>query len=99
MPPDWSLYMVRTAGGALYTGITTDVERRLTEHRQGARGARALRGRGPLTLAFVQRVMDRRQALQLEWHIKQLSKSRKEDLVAGRLCLEHLSLPGASGQG
>lgn len=94
MPSGWSLYMVRTAGGALYTGITTDVERRLAEHRQGGRGARALRGRGPLTLAFVQKVPDRRQALQLEWRIKQLPKSRKEDLVAGRLCLERLSLPG-----
>ncbi|MDX1590109.1 MAG: GIY-YIG nuclease family protein [Oleiphilaceae bacterium] len=46
MPSDWSLYMLRTASGALYTGITTDVQRRLQEHRKGVRGARALRGRG-----------------------------------------------------
>ena len=46
----WSLYLIRDAAGRLYTGISTDVARRLAEHAAG-RGARALRGRGPLALA------------------------------------------------
>lgn len=88
---DWFVYMVRTASGALYTGISTDVERRLQEHRGGPRGARALRGRGPLSLAFVQPAESRQQAQQLEYRVKQLTKRRKEELVAGRLALSKLS--------
>ena len=47
--PLWYLYMLETAEGALYTGITTNVSRRLAQHEAG-RGAKALRGRGPLVL-------------------------------------------------
>lgn len=78
----WSLYLVRTAKGALYTGITTDVERRFGEHQAG-RGARALRGKGPLDLAFAVEVGERRLAAQLEWKVKQLPKAQKEALVRG----------------
>lgn len=52
---DWSLYMIRDGHGCLYTGISTDVTRRLTEHASGM-GARALRGKGPLELVFQQPV-------------------------------------------
>lgn len=41
----WHLYLLRTASGMLYTGITTDVARRLTQHQAG-KGAKALRGKG-----------------------------------------------------
>ena len=51
MNQSWQLYIVRTAAGALYTGITTDVTRRVNQHQSG-RGARALRGKGPLDLVF-----------------------------------------------
>ena len=45
----WHLYLVRTREGDLYTGIAKDVERRIAEHeRPGARGAKYLRGRGPI---------------------------------------------------
>jgi len=47
----WFLYLVRTADNALYTGITTDVPRRFLQHQTG-KGAKALRGKGELTLAF-----------------------------------------------
>ncbi|HAR09223.1 MAG TPA: hypothetical protein DCR98_12465, partial [Cobetia sp.] len=43
---EWSLYVLETAQGRLYTGISTDVVRRLSEHEGGKRGARALRGKG-----------------------------------------------------
>lgn len=51
MSKQWQLYIVRTAKGSLYTGITTDVVRRVAQHQSG-RGARALRGKGPLDLVF-----------------------------------------------
>ncbi len=76
----WHLYLVQTAKGALYTGITTDVIRRLTEHESG-RGAKALRGRGPLTLVFHRAVGDHAHALRLEYRIKQLTRRRKLDLI------------------
>ena len=85
----WYLYLIRSHDNRLYTGITTDVERRLSEHRAG-KGAKALRGRGTLTLVFSQRVGDRSQALRIEYRIKQLSKIQKERLVNQDIRLEDL---------
>ena len=76
----WSLYLVRTADGALYTGIARDVERRLTEHAGGSRGAKALRGRGPLTLAYRVEIGDRSLGQAVERRVKSLSKPQKEAL-------------------
>lgn len=77
---NWFIYLVRTHGGALYAGITTDPERRLRQHQSG-KGARALRGKGPLTLVWQQTVSDKGQALRLEYRLKQQSKAFKERLV------------------
>lgn len=76
----WYLYILRTVAGVLYTGITTDVSRRLNQHQTG-KGAKALRGKGELTLVFHCRVGNRSDALKLEYRIKQLSKNQKERLV------------------
>jgi predicted GIY-YIG superfamily endonuclease len=78
----WFVYLLRCRGGALYTGITTDVVRRFAQHRQGDGGAKYLRGRGPLRLVYERPVGTRGQALRLEHRIKRLSKKRKERLVA-----------------
>lgn len=83
----YSLYLVRCANGSLYTGISTDVDRRLSEHGSGRRGARALRGKGPLQVVFSAEVGSRSRAARLEHRVKQLSKSQKEALVAGQLRL------------
>ena len=81
----WFLYMIETAAGALYTGITTDVERRFAEHCGSRRGARALRGKGPLTLMHYERVGSRSEALKLEaWLKKQSVKSKHAWLEARR---------------
>jgi putative endonuclease len=81
---DWYLYLVRTAGGSLYTGITTDVQRRLAEHQAGApKGARSLRGKGPLTLVFQAEAGNRAMASRLEWAIKQWPRDQKEALIRG----------------
>lgn len=88
MAGEWSVYMVRTAAGALYTGVSTDVERRFCEHQGSAKGARSLRGKGPLTLAFQTAVGDRGRAMRLEWQIKQWPKLRKEALCNGEFVLD-----------
>ncbi|MFM5848016.1 GIY-YIG nuclease family protein [Aeromonas veronii] len=82
-PPDpsrWSVYMVRTASGLLYTGISTDPLRRLRQHQSG-KGSRALRGKGPLTLAWQQEVGEKGAALRIEYRLKQQPKSFKEQLI------------------
>lgn len=92
----WSLYVVRRADGALYTGIATDVERRLAEHAgDGGRGAKALRGRGPLTLELAAEVGDRATAQRLEARVKRLAKARKEALLAAGTLLDHVADPDA----
>ncbi len=78
----WSLYLIRTADNRLYTGITTDVARRFMQHQSG-KGAKALRGKGELILAFSAPVGERSLALRVEYRIKQLTKRQKERLVAG----------------
>ena len=82
----WYLYLVRCDDGSLYTGISTDVERRFTLHARN-RGARRLRGRGPLELVFSRAVGDRSLASRVEYRVKRLSRSDKERLIAGELPL------------
>lgn len=99
----YSVYMLRCADGSLYTGIATDVARRLQEHRSSPRGAKYLRGRGPLTIEFQQAVGDRAAASRAEYLLKSLAKVDKEELVAGRKSLAELTadlqLDQASGTG
>lgn len=86
----WFLYLIRCRDGHLYTGITTDVGRRLQEHTQGPRGARFLRGRGPLAVAFQAAVGNRSDALRAEYRVKQLRRVQKEALVCGLTDLSSL---------
>ena len=84
----WFIYMIRTAKGALYTGITTDVARRFAEHQAGApKGARSLRGKGPLELVCSAETTDRATASKLEWQIKQWPRRQKEALIRGEVVL------------
>ena len=83
----FSLYIVRCADGKLYTGIATDVAKRLAEHESGSRGAKYLRGKGPLEIVFSKTVGDRARASQIEYRVKQLSRVEKLDLIEGRRCL------------
>jgi putative endonuclease len=83
----WHLYMLRCNDGSVYTGITTDVERRIGEHRSGRRGARYLRARRPLELLYSAAFGNRSAASVAEYAVKALDKSQKELLVAGALSL------------
>jgi putative endonuclease len=78
----WYVYVVRTRGGALYTGVSTDVDRRFEEHSDGrGRGARAVRGKGPLELVFEREIGRRGLAQRVESRIKALTRERKEQLL------------------
>lgn len=83
----WSIYLLRCSDGSLYTGIATDVSRRLAEHEEGARGAKYLRGRGPLELVFHQEIGDRSLASKIEQRVKRLPRECKEDVerLPGRI--------------
>ena len=78
--PDWYLYMVRCRDGSLYTGIATDVESRLADHRTN-KGSKYLRGRGPLKLVFKKQIGEKGRALKIEHKVKNLPRHKKEALV------------------
>ncbi len=77
------VYMLRCAGGSLYTGITTDVSRRVGEHLSGAApGARYTRVYQPKALVALWRAEGRASASRLEYRIKRLSSAEKRALLA-----------------
>lgn len=79
---EWHLYLVRTREGSLYTGIATDVARRLGEHEgTGEKGSKYLRSKGPLELAYQARIGDRSLALKAEHCMRRLTKRKKEQIV------------------
>ncbi|MGR3969772.1 GIY-YIG nuclease family protein [Shewanella sp. 1180_01] len=80
--PLWYLYLVRCANGHLYTGVTTDVARRFSEHQSGGiKSAKYLRGKGPLTLMYQEQVGCQGDALRREIAVKKLSRSQKLALI------------------
>ena len=81
LPKAAYVYMVRCAGGQLYTGWTTDPAARLRAHRSG-RGAKYTRAHGAVALAYVERCADKSSALRREYALKQLPKAQKETLCA-----------------
>lgn len=75
-------YILRCADDTLYTGYTTDLKRRLTEHNtDDKKGARYTRGRRPCNLVYFEEFDNKNDAMSREWHIKQLSRSDKEKLI------------------
>lgn len=77
----WYLYILRCGDGTLYTGITTDVEKRLEAHRSG-KGAKYTRGRAPLELVYREVCTDHSAALKRELAVKALSRAEKQLLIA-----------------
>ena len=82
MEGNWYLYILRCGDGTLYTGITTDVEKRLETHRAG-KGAKYTRGRGPVQLRWKEECPDHSHALRREIQVKRLSRSEKWQLIGG----------------
>jgi putative endonuclease len=77
----WTVYLARCGDGTLYTGITTDPDRRLAEHNAGC-GAAYTRSRLPVTLVYLETVADRSRALRREHAIRRMSRVQKEALAA-----------------
>ncbi|GAA0543211.1 hypothetical protein GCM10008994_17740 [Halorubrum ejinorense] len=79
---DHHVYVIECADGTLYTGYTTDVERRVAEHDAGE-GAKYTRGRTPVTLRHVESFGSKSAAMSREHAIKSLSRAQKEQLIDG----------------
>ena len=85
------VYIIKCEGGMLYTGITSDIDRRLDEHfGQTARCAKYTRSHKALSLEALWSCGDRSLASKLEYRIKQLTKARKLRLIADNSCLSEL---------
>ena len=80
METTWYLYILRCKDGTYYTGITTDVEKRLEVHRSG-KGAKYTRGRCPLELVYSENCAAHSHALKRECEVKKLKKPEKEILI------------------
>lgn len=78
----WYVYILRCADNSLYTGITTDIVRRVQEHNSAASVTRYTRARQPLTLVYHEIHADRASAARREHALKQLRKAQKEALLA-----------------
>jgi putative endonuclease len=77
----WYVYIIRASDESLYTGITTDVQRRFDEHRGTEKGARYFRGRQPLEIVYRENHPDRSSALRREADIKKLPRNQKLKLI------------------
>lgn len=88
--PAWWVYIIRASDGRLYTGVTTDVERRFAEHSGTPRGARFFRGRQPVEVVYSESHPDRGSALRREAAIKRLKRDEKLRLIGQ----EDLKPPG-----
>jgi len=83
------IYILRCEDNSLYTGITTDLARRLAEHMQGGKkGAKYTRAKKVLRMEAAWEAPDRAQASKLERRIKAMTKSQKEALIAGEITVE-----------
>lgn len=77
----WTVYIIESEQGMLYTGITTEPERRFREHASG-KGARWFRGRVPRCFVYLEPCADRATALRREAAIKRLTRAAKLALAA-----------------
>jgi len=81
----WTVYMIRCDDGSLYTGVSTNVERRFREHRERPRGAKFFKGRTPLEVVYAEDGHSRSSACRREAAIKKLSRTEKLRLVGASL--------------
>ncbi|MDG1163869.1 MAG: GIY-YIG nuclease family protein [Porticoccaceae bacterium] len=80
-PGQWYVYIVRASDQTLYTGITTDPERRLAEHQSGKAGAKYFRGRSAIEMVHIETGYNRSSAAIREAAIKKLSRVQKWALI------------------
>ena len=78
---EWFVYMLYCGDGSLYTGVTTDLDRRLQEHNEGPLGAKYTRARRPVTIAWHEECESRSSAVIREAEIKKMNREQKLRLV------------------
>jgi len=76
----WLVYIISCSDKTLYTGITTDVEKRFIQHKN-KKGAKYFYGRSPEKIVYVEEGYDRSEASKREYEIKQLSREKKLSLI------------------
>ncbi len=76
----WMVYMLRCCDGSLYTGVTNDIERRLSDHREG-RGSKYVRSRLPFMLVYRESAASQSDALKREAEIKKMPRCKKQMLA------------------
>jgi putative endonuclease len=77
----WYLYVVRCGDDTLYTGITTDLKRRLNEHNTSKRGAKYTKTRRPINLVYYELHQSRSNAQKAEHKFKKLTRQQKEKII------------------
>ena len=77
----WQVYILLCSDGSLYTGISTDVQRRFTQHAAG-RGAKYFRGRSPRRIVYLEAAHDRSSASRREMAIKKMCLTEKRSLIS-----------------
>jgi putative endonuclease len=78
----WYVYILRCSDNSLYTGVTTELERRLNENNTSNKlGAKYTRVRRPVSIVYSEKHPDRKTASQREYRLKQLKKTAKEALI------------------
>jgi len=78
---NYFIYMVKCSDDSLYTGITTDIQRRIKEHNSSNKGAKYTKVRRPVTLVYTEECEDRSSASKREYEIKHFSRKEKLDLL------------------
>jgi putative endonuclease len=77
---NWYVYILKCTDNTLYTGITNDIKRRVSEHNRGV-GAKYTRGRTPVELVFVETLPNRSAALRRESAIKRMKTAEKRRII------------------
>ena len=78
----WFLYVVECSDGSLYTGVTTDVQRRLNEHNKTSKAAKYTRSRRPVKLVYYEEHANRSSASKAEYALKKMSRRNKLQYIA-----------------
>jgi len=80
----WWVYIVECADGTYYTGITTDIDRRINEHNYSFKSAKYTRSRRPVRLVYKEEAKNRSEASKRESKLKKLSRQKKKEIITGK---------------
>lgn len=79
----WFVYILKCNDGTLYTGITNDLDNRVSSHNKGT-GAKYTKTRLPVEIVYHEEATDRSEASKREYQIKKLSRLAKENLIVSK---------------